>query len=63
MKTLNELPPFGEYDYLAPIIYLLYRKGIVNKEELLHCIASYKGGFRLNEFLKRIEECLEVPNA
>ena len=39
MKEAKELN-FGIYDFYAPLIYLLYRKGIVSEEEISRYIDS-----------------------
>jgi hypothetical protein len=55
MKDLKDLPSFGVDDFLAPIIYLLYRKGIIDEQELIAYINDYNPNDSYHDILKRIE--------
>ena len=60
LKTLKELPSFGQSDYLAPIVYLLYRKGVLTDDELNEYINSYNFTDTQLDVLQRIENMIKV---
>lgn len=65
MKSHRELKDFLPMNPISPILYMLYRKGILSEDELvrmahLEDCESDGYGLNYNELLDRIDEIIEV---